>query len=540
MTKRISQKMNLFDRAVSFFAPQVAVRRNAARMMLSIMDGRRSFDAVSGGRLRSDWTNISKDADNANVPSLAALRNNVRHLTRNTGIVSGPLKRVTNNVIGTGIRPQSRVKADGPYDNAFGPMESITQEVAESFNYNAEKLWKQWAKKSDAYLIQDIYEQTALAFRSMYGDGESLAVCRSSSRLGRILPLCIEIIEIDRLSTPMSEARNSSIRNGIEFDQEGVPVRYFLLKTHPGSGVSGKSPNDYEVVDAFSPTGARQVLHLYDPLRPGQSRGYTPFAGALKDIQDLDRYREAEVVAARIAACLAAFIKSPADYQMYSGLGTNGQSQKIREFEPGMIEYLNPGEEISVFSANRPNGALGTFTKYMMMSGANAVDLPYEFFANDWAGLNYSNARTVLLQAQLAFRIYQNYMVKHFCQPIWENFIADAIIAGKLSAPGFDLRRDDYSLSVWIPPGWQWVDPVKEANGKQIEVENLFETLSDIYASRGKDFDETIEMRAAELKKIKDIEEKYGVSLTPENKPSAGGASTDGADKEDDQNAEEE
>lgn len=529
--------MNILDRAFSFFAPQRAIKRQAARMMLNLMDGRRNFDAVSGGRLRSDWTNISRDADSANVSSLSSLRNNVRHLTRNSGIVSGPLKRVTNNVIGTGIRPQSRLKADGPYDNS-DPQIAITQEVADRFNYNAEKLWRTWTKQSDAYLQMNFAEQQALAFRAMYGDGEALAVCRSSRHPGRPLPLCVENIEIDRLSTPLSELGNTKIRNGIEFNDEGIPSRYYILRRHPGSTmVTGKDIADYEVLDAFSPTGARQVIHLYDILRPGQSRGYTPFASALKDIQDLDRYREAEIVAARIAACLAAFVKSPADYQMYSGLDSNATSQKIREFEPGMIEYLQPGEEINVFSANRPNNSMEAFTKHMMMSAANAVDIPYEVFANDWAGLNYSNARTVLLQAQLAFRVYQVYWVNHFCAPIWENFIADAIIAGKLEAPGFDRRREDYLRSVWIPPGWQWVDPVKEATGKQMEVENLFETLSDICASKGKDFDETIEARAMELKKIKELEKKFGVSLTPEKTPPADPEKSVGTDKEDDEDA---
>ena len=514
--------MNILDRAVSFFAPRAAIRRQAARMMLSVMGGRRSFDAVAGGRLRSDWTNIVRDADSANVNSLSALRNNVRHLTRNTGLVSGPLKRVTNNVIGAGIRPQARVKADGPYDSN-DPQTAITPEIAERFNYQAEKLWKQWSKKSDSFLQMNVYEQMALGFRGMYGDGEALVVCRSSKHPARTLPLCLENVEIDRLCTPTSEVGNPSIRNGIEFDTEGIPIRYYIRRRHPGSSVvTGKDINDCEAIDAFSPTGARQVIHLYDILRPGQSRGYTPFAAALKDIQDLDRYREAEVVAARIAACLAAFIKSPSDYQAYAGLPQDSTGGKrIREFEPGMIEYLNPGEEINVFSANRPNSAMEAFTKNMMRSAANAVDVPYEVFANDWSGLNYSNARTVLLQAYLGFRIYQIYVVNHLCVPIWENVIADGLISGKLEAPGFEMRREDYLTSVWIPPGWQWVDPVKEATGKKLEVENNFETLGDILASKGKDLDETLEARALELKKIKKLEDKYGVILGKASAPDA-------------------
>lgn len=528
---------NVIDRAVAFFAPRAAMRRRAARMMLEVLDARRSFDAVSGGRLRSDWPRIARDADGAVADSLEALRNNVRHLARNSGMVSGPLKRIANNVVGTGIRPQARVRADGPYDND-DPQNAITQDTADRFNFHAEKLWRIWSRQSDSAMLLDFYEQQALAFRSMFGDGEALVICRSSANKRRVLPLCLENVEIDRLCTPPAERSNPRVRNGIEFDAEGAPARYFILRRHPGSAiVTGRDLADYEAIDAFSPTGARQVLHLYDMLRPSQSRGYTPFAAALKDIQDLDRYREAEVVAARIAACLAAFVKSPADYAMYSGLSSNDTSKKIREFEPGMIEYLSPGEEVSVFSSNRPNNALEAFTRHMMMSAANAVDIPYEVFANDWAGLNYSNARTVLLQAYLAFRVYQNYMIKHLCVPVWENVMAEAVMAGLIEAPGFDRRREDYLRAAWIPPGWQWVDPVKEAADKELEVDNLFETLSDICAAKGKDFEETVEARAVELKKIRDLEKKYGVTLGKAAKPDAPGEKKEKEDDDDDATA---
>lgn len=536
--------MNPLDRLIAYISPRTALKRHAARMMVNSLGGygRRSFDAVSGGRLRSDWTNITRDADAANVTSLSALRNNVRDLTRNSGIVAGPLRRITNNVIGVGIRPQARVKEDGPYDiGGDDPLSAITKDTAERFNYNVEKLWRSWSSKSDAALQMNFYEQQGLAFRGMLGDGESLVICRSSQNKSRPLPLCLEVCEIDRLSTPPGEMSNPKIRNGVEFDTEGVPIRYYILKKHPGSSViTGKDINDYEQVDAFAENGNRNVLHLYDILRPGQSRGYTPFAAGLKDIQDLDRYLEAEVVGARIAACLAAFVQSPADYSMYSSLSSNETAQKIREFEPGMIEYLRPGEEVNVFSSNRPNNAFSNFIRQMMMNIANAVDIPYEVFTNDWANLNYSNARTVLLQAYLAFRIYQLYVINHFCIPVWENFITDGLISGKIEAPGFDRRRDDYLRCAWIPPGWAWVDPVKEATGKQLEVNNLFETLSDICASKGKDFEETIETRAMEMKKIKDVEKKYGVKLQPEKSPPpvAGDDKGKGKDKEETEDAE--
>ncbi|OPY78281.1 MAG: Phage portal protein, lambda family [Syntrophorhabdus sp. PtaU1.Bin153] len=517
--------MNLVDKTISYFAPGAALKRIAAREAIAALskglsdEAQRAFEVVESARYRDDWTNLTQDADAANVTNLQALRNLVRDLSHRSGMVAGPLKRLTNNVVGHGIRPQSRVRADGEFDGVEG-AETITEKRAERFNYQAEKAFRRWQKKSDAYLLQSFYEQQALAFRTMVGDGEVLAVLRSSNRNDRIIPLCIELIEIDRLSTPMEKVNNPKIRNGIEFDDEGVPVRYYVLKRHPGSTgiISTANFSDYETIEAYGSNGLKKVLHLYDILRPNQSRGYTPFAAGLEDMQQLSRYKEAIIVGARIRACLALFIKKPTAYNTWNAKGTNTDGQRISGFEPGMVRYLNAGEE--PFAIN-PSGSIpeaAELTKQFLQWAANAVDIPYEVFANDWKGLNYSNARTVLLQAYLAFRVYQRYMIEHFCEPIWENFISDCVANGIVKANGFGLRKDDYFRSSWITPGWQWVDPEKEANAAGTDLNNLIDNLANILAGKGEDWEEQVEQRARELKKIKDLEKKYGVTMTQQDK----------------------
>lgn len=508
-------RVSRFDRFLGYIAPHWALRRHSARIMLNVLGEKRSFEAIDSNRLRGDWTNITKDADAANINSLETLRNRVRDIERNSGIISGPIKRIANNVVGRGIVPQSKVKEDGPYDTN-DPKRKIPADQAEKFNYQAEKNWRIWISKADAQLRQTFYEQQKLAFTSMLRDGEILSVCRSSKNYGRIIPLCNELIEIDRLSTPASELKNTKIRNGIEFDTEGVPIRYYILKKHPGSStfVALAKETDFEVIDAFDTNGTRKVSHLYDILRPGQSRGYSPFISGLSDIQDLSRYLEAEIVAARVAACLAAFVETPGAYGMHNALDSNASSQRISEFEPGMIEYLAPGEKINTFMPNRPSTQFADFIRQMLRNISNAVDTPYELFSGDWAGMNYSNARTVLLQAYLGFRIYQSYMINHFCAPIWENFVQDCVIADLVDAPLFAVRRYDYLRCSWVAPGWQWVDPLKESKSAQTELEASINTLSDILAGKGQDWEETLEQRAEELKKIKELEEKYDIKFS--------------------------
>lgn len=528
-----------FDRFISYFAPGFALKRYSAHLMFEALrggdKGERAFEAVNGSRLRGDWTNITQDADAALGTSGPALRNMVRDLSHRSGLVAGPLRRITNNVIGLGIRPQARVKADGDFDAPPG-ADKITESAAKKFNYQAEKNYRRWAKIASSDLRTTISELQTLAFRGMIGDGETLVVIRSSARKGRMIPLALEVIEIDRLSTPPGEITNPKVRNGILFDDEGAPKTYYVLKRHPGStNVQTISDmNEYDEIDAYGSNGLKKVIHLYDVLRPGQSRGYTPFAAGLGDMQDLARYREAVIVAARVGACLAAFIERPAAYASAQQNAGNANGQLITKFEPGMIKYTNPGEKVTPFTPSQPQNQFGEFTKQILMTAANAIDVPYEVFANDWAGLNYSNARTVLLQAYLAFRIYQKFTIDHLCIPVWEQFISDCVTAGKLEAPGFGVRREDYFEVSWVPPGWQWVDPLKESQAAANDIDNLIATLSDTLAGRGDDWEEKLEQRARELKRISELENKYEIKMKPDKSPAASaGGDDDSGGKED-------
>jgi lambda family phage portal protein len=522
-----------FDRLISYIAPGYALKRYSAHLMFKALSGpntgERSFDAVNNSRLRGDWTNITQDADASLGVNGQALRNMVRDLSHRSGLVAGPLRRITNNVIGLGIRPQSRVKEDGKFDTPMG-SEKITTETAERFNYQAEKNYRKWGKKAASDLRATIEELQALAFRAMIGDGESLIVLRSSDRQDRIIPLAIEVIEIDRLSTPPKEINNPKVRNGIRFDDEGAPELYYVAKRHPGSTniQSITNINEYEEIAAYGSNGLKKVLHLFDILRPGQSRGYTPFAAGLGDMQDLARYREAVIVAARVGACLAAFIERPNAYNSVQQNPSNVNGQLITKFEPGMVRYMNPGEKVTPFTPSQPQTQFGEFTKQILLTAANAIDIPYEVFANDWAGLNYSNARTVLLQAYLAFRIYQRYIINHLCIPIWESFISDCVIKSVIDAPGFGTRKEDYFDVSWVPPGWQWVDPLKESQAAANDIDNLITTLSDTLAGRGDDWEEKLDQRARELKRIKELEETYEIKLRPEK--TAAVSASDGND----------
>lgn len=543
--------MSRFNQFIAHIAPGFALRREVAirrlKRLENFKESQRTFDAIKGGRMRHDLLSTTK-SPNAALKSSEALRYHIRQLEYNNGFMSGPIARLVNHVVGQGIRFQARVTADDEKTGSRSPG-TLTEAVAETWNLQAETGFKRWGKKADMRLIQSFFEIQRTVQGALERDGETLAVGRQSKRTDRIIPYCIELFEIDRLKTPLSQWKNPKIRDGIRYDDEGVPESYYILKCHPGETLGlGLKDDDFDEIKAFNPNGTRKVMHLFNVIRPEQSRGYSRLAAGLKAFQDLDRYREAEIYAALEDACLTGFIKTqqPADFQANFTQGNitdssgDDTTRRYHEFAPGQMNYLDPNEDITIHAPKRPNDQLEVFTNYLLRDPANALDIPLEILAQDWKGMNYSNARTVLVMFFISMRVRQRYLIDHLCTPVYENVIRDMILHDHV--PAVDLAlRPEFENHAWIPPGWQWVDPVKEAQGKAIELTNNFDTLTDILAGTGKDIDETLETRARELKKFKDLEGKYDIKFPAASSAKASGGSPPGpADKDDDEGKEDE
>jgi len=551
---------------IANFAPDYALKIDIARARIERMRGenknfidrfldggnitRSTFGAVSGDRLRYDFLTSALSPDSAVEDDGEKLRNNIRSLEYNNGRVAGPIRRITENVVGRGIKFQSSVSAD---DNDY-LFPKITEAQATEFNFMVEKAWKEWARLSDAKLNQTFFEQQAIIEGALVRDGAILSVFRNSNRrdrlvMGRQIPICIELLEIDRLKTPIEESQNPQIRGGIEYDDEGVKQSYWIMKRHPGDKYMQPgmkipynlpSKENMEKIPAFDSDGTPKVLHLYHPSRPEQTKGYSQLAPGLKDLQDLERYMEAEKLAALENACLTGIVKTnqPSTFATnYTKTSGSGEYSNIHEFAPGKWHYLRPGEEASILYPNRPNQAFGTYIKELASGPANGMNIPPEIANQDWHGMNYSNARTVLLQFYLTCRIRQQYLVDHFNYWTHIKLLKQLIYKGVVKAPGYDLRKSDYEAHYWVSPGWAWVDPKKEVEGLATELDNNLTTIADIAASKGKDIDELLESRARELKKMKLLEEKYDIKFA--SKQSSAPTDTDGDEDTDEEDTNE-
>lgn len=481
-TSTLSRAM---DRVVGIVSPQRALRRARARAGLAMLG---AYRGAERNRFREHWLPPNDSADAALLPDLPLLRQRARDLVRNDGTAAGIASTITVNTIGTGIQPQSRPDVDGL---------GISESQAEAFAEQTERVWSRWAPQADAQDRCHYVELQSLVERQILENGDVLLIPHRIEDDHRFLPLAFEVVEADRLQTPRDQRGKRNIRSGVELGDRGQPVAYWINVNHPGDRMLDRTTHSQDFIRypaRNDRTGERNVFHLYWVKRARQTRGEPFFASVLTHFKDLADYLEAELVAARIQACFALIFETtdPMNLATAASTGTDSQSRRLQEVEPGLVWYAEQGQKAQMVNPSRPTTAFDPFVdKLIRMIGAS-LGLPYELVMKDFSKVNYSSARASLLEARRFFRGRQQFHAHRMGQPIWTMVQREAYVQGELTGVNLFARDADLWLkAAWIAPGWGFVDPTKEVQAAKEAIASGLSTLPDECAALGgKDWQE--------------------------------------------------
>jgi lambda family phage portal protein len=321
-----------------------------------------------------------------------------------------------------------------------------------------------------------------------------------------IIPLGLELIEAERVADEYFQpgagvgplAAGNTVRFGIEQDEFGRPVAYWIRKRSPGDirVLSGAQP------DAFDRVPAAQILHLYVIERWPQTRGEPWLHTAARRLNDMDGYSEAEIVAARGAANYFATIES-GDPDGSVGEEMHDGSVQFA-LEPGAVERLGPGEKLNFVSPNRPNTAMDGFMRYMLREVSAGIGISYESLSRDYSQSNYSSSRMGIIDDRDLFRVHQAWYIRAFRLPIHKMWLQQAVYASALKTvpvSDYALSREKFQDALFKPRGWTWVDPVKEIKAYQDAVKSGFTTVGAVIAATGsgQDLEDVLNDRRREL-----------------------------------------
>ena len=411
------------------------------------------------------------------------------------------------NVVGNGLQPQSRIRAD-----ALG----ISDDRARALQRQAEDAWELFKPYADAAEILDFDEIQFLAMARVVEDGEAWVIPTWAEAAWRPYGRCLQIIESDRVTSPLVNSGQPEgsvkpdIQDGIEYGTRGQPLAYYVRKS---INKARTSVSDHLRIPARDAAGRPKILHVFPSRRAGQARGVPLFAPALTYFKDLADYLEAEVVGARVAACLAVFITKQDAMFSAQNMGTStetGTNARIQGIEPGMVSYLSPGEAINTVDPRRPGDSFGMFLENVIRIIGNSLGLPYELIAKDFSKTNYSSARASLLEGRRHFMNWRKWLARKVCQPVWELVLEEAYLRGRFDAKDFYRHRHEYCRAMWIGGGWGWVDPVKEVDASRKAVDYGLSNLAEECAAQGRDWEENLVQLAREQAAAKEL----GVEIT--------------------------
>lgn len=499
------------------------------------------FATASGGggyagastmRGLSGWNASSYDADSDLLPVLDVLRNRAQEQYRNNPAAHGVINRIVTGTVGAGLSVRSIIDR-----TILGLDETAAREWEDA----AEREFRLWAdsRECDFSRRMTFNEIQMLAMKSQKVRGDCFVLMSWRPREGVPYDLRLQLIEGDRISNPQSRADDDEIAGGIERDANGIPVAIHIQATHPGNVFTTRSM-DWKKVPIFgTKSHRRQVLHLMNFERVDQSRGEPCLAPAMATLKQLNRYAEAELAAAIANAVLSVFVKRPLEGEnLQTGLEARYSDEDRAAWEnrsltlgPGTWIDGAPGEELQTVSASRPSAQFDPFFAACVKQVGMAEGVPYEVLAQFFQS-SYSASRAAILEAGKTFKVNRSWLRNNLCQPIYEEFLTEAVVKGRLTAPGFltdPIIRAAYCQSEWMGPSPGQIDPVKEVTAAWLRWWYGFSTMGKETAELSEaDFEQVSYSRAKEFNLLKQL----GIGFEPLLKQAMEMSS-----KEDDENA---
>lgn len=471
------------DNLYSQFAPVKAVTRQKARMTLAFAH---SYAGASRhASALADYVPSNGDADQDVLYDLPLLRQRSRDLLRNNPLALGALNTVCTNVVGTGLKLQVRIDRDFLH---------LNDEVADQLESTIEREFRLWANATTCDVTDTVHFAglQSLVFRSMLENGDCFILLTAQARTGlQPYSLALQVIEADRVCNPHYAVDSELLVAGIQKNAYGAPIAYHILKTHPGN-LKGAVQSEWFRVPALHPqTGLKQVIHVYPPLRPGQTRGVPYLAPVIDALKQLGNYTEAEITAAVVSSYLTVFVKSTH--------GDMALTPLIRERTYGLgngaVVSLAEGEDVSTVNPGRPNAQFDPFIQSILRQIGVALELPFEVLVKHFTA-SYSAARAALLEAWRFFMARREWLAQHFCQVVYETWFYEAVCLGRIQAPGFIFGdpaiRAAYCGAHWIGPAPGQIDPLKEIQAARERIDAGISTLSrETAALTGEEWEKT-------------------------------------------------
>ncbi len=300
----------------------------------------------------------------------------------------------------------------------------------------------------------------------------------------------------------------NEIRMGIERNKWGKRTAYYFITRNPMDWQFGTPGGSYGDRKTYIRIPAEEIIH-YARYEDGDSTRPAPWSAAIiQKSRHLDKYEEAEVVAARVSACKLGFFTSNSVPEGGEIMGDRPDPTKeaTMDAEPGSFTGLKWGIDFKEWNPEHPNGNFDLFRKGMLrawcagMPGAN-----YNIISNDLEGVNYSSGRLGMLDERELWKLLQKFDIEIAERPIFENWLEMSLMTGAIPLPL--SKFDKFNKPIFRGRRWAWVDPQKEVEASALQVANKFTSRTRVVEDSDvdADFEQVIFELAEEEMMLKEL-----------------------------------
>lgn len=364
------------------------------------------------------------DADAANSLSVRKkIRERARYEVANNSYLKGIVLTAANHEVGTGPTLQIQTSSVG-------------------FNAMVEARFAQWAEAID------LPGKLRTMVQARQIDGEAFGILVSNPAAEGV-QLDFRLVECDQVTSPYYSPKTQNYVDGITLDDLGNPVRYDILKVHPGASFIGEKFGEFDTLDA------RFVMHLFRADRPGQHRGTSELLPALSLFPALRRYTLATLAAAETAAGITVLLETD--------LAPGGEPDEIApgsvEIPRGAMVQTPMGWKAKQIAAEHPNTMFEAFRREIVNEAARCLNMPYNIAACNSAQYNFASGRLDHQTYFAAVGVNQSHLARHVLQPLFRAWFAEAALVY-----GWQVPPSAIPAHAWCFVGQPYCDPEAEAN----------------------------------------------------------------------------
>lgn len=438
------------------------------------------------------WKAASGSADDDILFNLPLLRVRSRDLFMGSPIASAAVLTLSDNVIGDGLVPIPQV--DGEYlDMDSQEAEEINDEIKNEFNLFANTVECDWNRRNT------FYELTRLAFINMMISGDVLGLLPLKERIGAVYDTKIRLLEADRVASPDQiygyngdREDRDRVFGGVELTLDGEVEAYWIAPRHPmvtgGGFLPPIDPDEYVRIPAFGEETGRPVALLVAEMeRPEQRRGVPFMSKCLTELKQMQRYIESTTVQNVIKSYFTAFIESQMpSSEMFDRLiededlgdWINYNPYEVR-LGPGIVNWMRPGDKITFPVNSGPDPQFDSYVTSMCKFIGACLGIPFEILLKHFAS-SYSASRAAKLEFWNRVKVLRRLVANQWCQPIYVNWMMEAVARGAWNAPGF--FEDPRIFQAWTKCMWTGsspgsIDPLREITASERKVKLGVSTL---------------------------------------------------------------